>query len=137
MATVRDSIDGSFATGRYADIQVDAQPYQDGVRHSFHHRNSWFIGDVTVKGAISSPPNVGQLENATRLELGPAYNDAKLAEAEAGQQRLLEFNGLYRGNIQPDLRLGNRPHLPAGEHSLRCRPAGRGRASPLPCCWAT
>ena len=41
------------------------------------------------------------MENATRLELGQPYNDAKLAEAEAGQQRQLELNGLYRGNIQP------------------------------------
>ena len=27
--TVRDSIDRLFRTGRYADIQVDAQPYQE------------------------------------------------------------------------------------------------------------
>jgi outer membrane protein insertion porin family len=101
MATIRDSIDRLFRTGRYEDIQVDAQPYQDGIVIRFITRNSWFIGDVNVKGGISTPPNIGQLENATRLELGQSYNEAKLAEAEAGQQRQLELNGLYRGNIQP------------------------------------
>src|ERR1039458_6349825 len=31
LADVRASIERLFATGRYADIQVDAEPYQDGV----------------------------------------------------------------------------------------------------------
>ena len=51
MATIRDSIDRLFRTGRYEDIQVDAQPYQDGVVIRFITRNSWFIGDVNVQGA--------------------------------------------------------------------------------------
>src|ERR1039457_4042808 len=32
MADVRSSIERLFSTGRYADIQVDAQPYNDGKR---------------------------------------------------------------------------------------------------------
>src|ERR1039458_3617933 len=32
MADVRRSIERLFSTGRYADIQVDAQPYNDGKR---------------------------------------------------------------------------------------------------------
>ena len=100
--TVRDTIDRLFRTGRYIDIQVDAEPYQDGVLIRFVTTNSWFIGDVQARGAISSPPNVGQLENATRLELGQPYTGAKLAEAEAGQQHLLEANGLYLATVRPD-----------------------------------
>src|SRR5271157_6294783 len=42
MAAVRASIERLFATGRYADIQVDAQPYQNGVIIRFLTRNSWF-----------------------------------------------------------------------------------------------
>src|SRR5271157_1992310 len=99
--TVRESIDRLFRTGRYADIEVDAQPYQDGVLVRFVTRNSWFIGDVQARGGISSPPNPEQLENTTRLELGQPYTDAKLAEAQAGQQHLLESNGLYRATIRP------------------------------------
>src|SRR4051812_37191301 len=31
ISTVRSSIERLFATGRYLDVQVDAQPYRDGV----------------------------------------------------------------------------------------------------------
>ena len=47
---VRASIEKLFATGTYADIQVDAQPYHDGVAIVFHTKNSWFIGAVSVRG---------------------------------------------------------------------------------------
>ena len=102
MAAVRASIERLFATGRYADIQVDAQPYQNGVIVRFLTKNSWFIGSVSAVGSLSNP-NPGQLENATRLELGQPYTDAKLQEAVAGQQRLLESNGLYGRSIHPVL----------------------------------
>src|SRR5271157_200794 len=102
MAAVRASIERLFATGRYADIQVDAQSYQNGVIVRFLTKNSWFIGSVSVAGGLSNP-NPGQLENATRLELGQPYTDAKLQEAVAGQQRLLENNGLYQSRIHPVL----------------------------------
>jgi outer membrane protein assembly complex protein YaeT len=102
MAGVRASIERLFATGRYADIQVDAEPYQNGVIVRFLTKNSWFIGNVSAVGSLSNP-NPGQLENATRLELGQPYTDAKLREAVAGQQRLLESNGLYLSGIHPVL----------------------------------
>jgi outer membrane protein assembly complex protein YaeT len=102
MAAVRASIERLFATGRYADIQVDAEPYQSGVIIRFLTKNSWFIGTVSAVGSLSNP-NPGQLENATRLELGQPYSDAKLQEAVAGQQRLLESNGLYGSAIHPVL----------------------------------
>lgn len=100
MEVVRESIDRLFRTGRYADIQVDAEPYQDGILVRFVTKNSWFTGDVQVHGG-SSPPGVGQLENATRLELGRPYTEAQVTEAEAGQQHLLELNGLYSSTIRP------------------------------------
>src|ERR1035437_1363339 len=102
VAGVRASIERLFATGRYADIQVDAEPYQNGVIVRFLTKNSWFIGNVSAVGSLSNP-NPGQLENATRLELGQPYTDAKLQDAMAGQQRLLESNGLYGSVIHPVL----------------------------------
>jgi outer membrane protein assembly complex protein YaeT len=98
---VRAAIDWMFATGRYTDIQVDAQPYQDGVLIRFITKNRWFIGQVAVAGDLSSPPNAGQLENATRLDLGSPYTETKLTAALNGQRHLLEANGLYRGTIHP------------------------------------
>ena len=101
MATVRASIDRLFATGRYADIQVDARPYNGGVAITFITKNSWFIGSVLDVGNINSPPNANQLANAGNLDLGQPYTEAKLKEAEAEQQRILESNGLYRTQLQP------------------------------------
>ena len=102
MVSVRASIERLFATGRYADIQVDAEPYQNGVIVRFLTKNSWFIGSVSAVGSLSNP-TPGQLENATRLDLGQPYTEAKLREAVAGQQRLLESNGLYLSGIHPVL----------------------------------
>ena len=101
MNVVRASIERLFATGRYVDIQVDAEPYSGGVIITFRTRNSWFIGNVSVGGKLSDPPNPGQLANATRLDLGMPYNDAALDQAVAGQRRLLETNGLFRPHVKP------------------------------------
>jgi outer membrane protein insertion porin family len=101
MSVVRAAIERLFATGRYADIQVDAEPYNDGVIVTFRTTNSWFIGGVTVGGRINSPPNRGQLINATRLDLGQPYNDSKLETAVSAQHRLLENNGLFTASIRP------------------------------------
>ncbi len=98
---MRASIDRLFATGRYADIQVDAQPYLDGVIITFITKNSWFIGGVSVGGKVSSPPNSGQLENASRLELGQPFTSVELERALNDQQRLMESNGLYHSHLRP------------------------------------
>ena len=100
---VRSSIERLFATGRYADIQVDAQPYRDGCAIVFITRNSWFIGDLDVSGGLSTPPNSGQLQNATQLDLGAPFTQEKLNLGVENQKRLLESNGLFQSQIQPVL----------------------------------
>src|SRR5580704_698676 len=72
IAAVRASIDRLFATGRYADVQADARPYNGGVAITFITKNSWFIGSVRDFGVINSPPNANQLQNAGNLSLGQA-----------------------------------------------------------------
>ena len=101
MGEVRASIEKLFATGTYADIQVEAQPYRDGVAIVFHTTNSWFVGAVSVSGHIASPPNGGQLENAADLSLGQPYREAALQQGLAGQRRAFESNGLYQASVHP------------------------------------
>jgi outer membrane protein assembly complex protein YaeT len=101
IAAVRASIDRLFATGRYADIQADAKPYDGGVAITFITKNSWFIGSVRDSGVINSPPNANQLQNAGNLDLGQPFTDAKLQGALTEQRRLLEENGLYRPQLRP------------------------------------
>ncbi len=100
-ADVRESIARLFATGRYTDIAVDAQPYNGGVAILFRTKAAWFIGAVTVEGRIASPPTLGQLENATDLNLGEPYTEEKLKRALSEQQRLFEANGLYDAELHP------------------------------------
>jgi len=111
MADVRASIERLFATVRYADIQVDAEPYNEGSRDGvivrFLTKNSWFIGAVTATGGISSPPRAGQLENASALDLGQPFTQLKMQEAAAAQQRLMEANGLFLGQITPSFTYDN------------------------------
>jgi outer membrane protein assembly complex protein YaeT len=105
MADVRASIERLFATGRYADIQVDVEPYsqvgKDGVIVRFQTKNSWFIGAVTAAGKINSPPRPGQLENASDLDLGQPFNQTNVQEAATAQKRLMESNGLFLSQITP------------------------------------
>ena len=101
MSVLRASVERLFATGRYSDIQVDAEAYNGGVIIKFITTNSWFIGNISAAGNIDDPPNRGQLVNASRLELGQLYTDRQLETAVATQRRLLESNGLYLSTIHP------------------------------------
>jgi outer membrane protein assembly complex protein YaeT len=96
---LRTTIERLFATGRYSDIQVDATSPDGGVVLRFLTKNRWFIGNVSVSGRISSPPNAGQIENATQLDLGTPFNQEKADQAVDGARHLLESNGLYRPRI--------------------------------------
>ncbi len=100
-ATVRASLERLFATGRYADISVDAQPYQDGIAITFITRHSWFVGGVRAEGQIDTPPGANQLANAGNLDLGTPFSDAKVQSAVTAQKRLMEANGLFRTEVKP------------------------------------
>jgi hypothetical protein len=65
MATVRSTIERLYATGLYQDIAVDAKEVPGGVGLSIVTRDRWFVGPVEVRGNLDSPPNAGQLANAT------------------------------------------------------------------------
>jgi len=101
MADVRQTIEKLYATGRYEDIQVDAEPSGAGVVVRFITRNSWFVGHVSADGRISDPPNPGQMAGATRLELGQPFHEEDMAQAEIGLRKLLVDNGYFEHQLQP------------------------------------
>lgn len=101
MADIRESMQKLFATGRYEDIQVDAEPATGGVIVRFITRNSWFVGHVSVGGKVGEPPNAGQLANATRLDLGQPFHEEDLIQAENGMRRLLVADGYYENQLRP------------------------------------
>jgi outer membrane protein assembly complex protein YaeT len=106
LADVHATIERLYATGAFDDIQVDADSAAapaGGVLVRIITKNSWFVGNVSVLGHISDPPNRGQLANVTRLNLGQPFEEEDVAPAQAAIARLLEANGLHRSNIHPEL----------------------------------
>jgi outer membrane protein assembly complex protein YaeT len=103
MADVHSAIEKLYATGEYDDIQVDGEAAAGGVRVRIVTRNTWFVGDVSITGHVSDPPNRGQLVNITRLDLGQPFEESAVEPARAAIQQLLENNGLYQGQVRPEV----------------------------------
>ena len=95
------AIDGLFATGRFEDIMVEAEPSGNGVLIRFVIKNTWFVGGVSVDGKTSDPPNRGQITTASQLSLGLPFHDQDVSNAVQNIKHLLESNGLYEAQITP------------------------------------
>jgi len=101
-AAVRSAIKSLYATGRYTDVEISAEPAgPDGLALVVRTKEQWFVGPVEVQGKLNKPPNLGQLSNATALRLGQPFSEEELPGAVKGMQSLLERNGLYGASIEP------------------------------------
>ena len=103
-AAIRDSIERLYATGRYADIQVDASDGPAGIALRYITRGSWFIGHVGVEGDLSDPPAPSQLVSAAKLELGMPFDEPQLATAETNILQLLRGNGYFNAQVSHELK---------------------------------
>jgi outer membrane protein assembly complex protein YaeT len=108
LEAVGRAIDQLFATGRYEDIQVEAEPAAAGVIIRFVTVESWFVSHVGAQGKIPSPPNRGQLIVGTELNLGDPYDPNTLKTAEDNILRLFRDNGLYEATVRSQVR--KNPH---------------------------
>ena len=97
---IRESIDRLFATGRFADIQVDAAREAGGLVLTFLTSGRYFIGGVSVRG-VEAPPSESQLRAAARLRLGYSYSDGDLPAATDGVREALQSEGYYQAEIVP------------------------------------
>jgi outer membrane protein insertion porin family len=99
---IRTAIKKLYSTGLYSNIEVEAAPEGNGVALTFRTTEQWFVGPVEVRGGkVKMPPSEGQLQNATRLELGTPFDDADIQTANENMRALLERNGLYLAKIDP------------------------------------
>ncbi len=106
-ADVAHAIDGLFATGRFDDIIVEAEPSPEGVIVRFVTQNARFLGGITVEGRVLESPNRAQVDNATQLSLGAPFRDDDVNEAVDRIHRLLQANGFYEAHITPVVERGN------------------------------
>jgi outer membrane protein insertion porin family len=95
------AIDRLYATGRYDDIEVDAEPAAGGVTLRFITTLRQFVGHLGLTGKISVPPNGGQIQNTASLRLGQPYHPADLETALDNMRTMFERNGLYEVEVRP------------------------------------
>ncbi|MGA9529509.1 MAG: POTRA domain-containing protein [Terriglobales bacterium] len=96
---LHDAIKALFASGRFSDIQAEAERAQTaGVIIHFLTSANYFVGIVTVNG-VSANPSQNQLVSATRLQLGELYTQDKVDRALAGIDRVLQENGFHRAKV--------------------------------------
>ncbi len=97
-AAIRDAIQHLFATGRYADVAVDASTAGDGVAVRFLTTENYFVGRVSAEGS-PDPPNPGQVVAASKLQLGSEFSRNDLRQAVENIQARLRANGLYHASV--------------------------------------
>jgi outer membrane protein insertion porin family len=98
---VRQSVQALYNTGRFAEIQVEAQRNPGGeVALIFDARENYFFGSILAEGSPARPSD-SQLVNASKLNLGEQFSEEKIAAGIEGMQRTLQENGYYQATIKP------------------------------------
>ena len=98
---VRRSVQALYDTGKFAEIQVEAQRNPQGeINLTFSARENFFFGSIRVEGA-PNPPTDNQLVNASKLVLGEQFTDEKIKTAIEGMQRSLQDDGYFKAGIRP------------------------------------
>jgi outer membrane protein insertion porin family len=92
---IRESIHKLHATGRFADIRVEADRTPDGKAIlSFFTTPNYFVGSVEVRGNPNRP-TAGQVVNASKFQLGDLFTPDQVERALTNIKRLMEENGYY------------------------------------------
>lgn len=97
---IEAAIERLYETGRFYTVDVDATLSGEEVILEFRTEAAWFVGRVTVNGAVD-PPNDSQLISASRLELGQYFGEDYLLESSQNMIQLLRANGQYRATVKP------------------------------------
>jgi outer membrane protein insertion porin family len=88
-----------YETGRYSNVSIDGRAEESGgVILTISTEQTFFISGVSIDG-VSEPPTRGQLESATKLELGARFSEGDLKQAAANLEERLRANGLYRAKV--------------------------------------
>ncbi len=96
---VAGTIDRLWASGLYDDIEVEAEPSGNGVAIRFITKARRFIGHVGAEGQIKNPPSRAVIISDSQLNLGAAFDEDTLAEAQKTIEQELHNNGLYDAQV--------------------------------------
>lgn len=121
---IAGAIDRLFASGRFEDIVVEAEPSSGGVVVRFVTQLTSFFGGLKIEGQIPHPPNRTQIASAAELTLGAPFRDEDLTKARDAVQELLKKNGMYESTVTPEVTRDDS----AQQVFLSLRIAGKKRA---------
>jgi outer membrane protein insertion porin family len=132
---VRESLQALYATGRFADLQAEAERTPDGrVALTFRMRANFFVGEIFVTGN-PNPPAANQVVNASKLQLGELFTQEKMQGALTNIKQLMEQNGYYQSQVsdeqQPQAETQQMNivfHIDAGPHARVGRITVTGQA---------
>ena len=99
MQDVRTALQKLYATGRFSDASIDAEPAADGVQLRISTESNYFVGGVSIEGAVN-PPSRAQLLTASKLELGAPFAANEMGQAVENMRERLLANGLHEAGIQ-------------------------------------
>jgi len=98
---LRQSVQALYNTGRFAEIQVEAQRNPSGeIALRFDARENYFFGSILAEGSPGRPSD-SQLVNASKINLGEQFTAEKISAGIEGMQRTLQENGYYQATIIP------------------------------------
>ncbi len=127
MSAVREAIGRLYATGRYADIAVDATLEEGRVNLRFLTKSNWFVGDVT-SNRVPVPPSLGQLLNAAGLSPGSPLFPEDLKQAVQRMQGVLASNGYFHSKI--DEKVTHHERTQQADVQFHVEPGTRSRIGP-------
>ena len=96
---VRASIETLYATGKFANLQAEAQQTPTGqVTLVFNAAPNYFVGSLSAVGAPKRPTDT-QLTDSTKLQLGEVFTAQKGTQAVARIKAVLADNGYFQADV--------------------------------------
>lgn len=96
---IRRSMQALYASGRFADLQVDAQKTSpQELTLVFEAEPNFFIGSITSDSGLKRPSD-NQLVDSTKLQLGEVLTRAKVEQSIERMLAILRDNGFYRAQV--------------------------------------
>ncbi len=124
LSEVSAAIQRLYETGRFLDVEVDAQRIGESVALEFRTTPTWFAGRIAVEG-VADPPNPAQLVSSTRLQPGEEFNQDYLLQSIMNLDAVLRRNGFLSSNIEPKLTYD--PVLQQVDVKFVIKPGTRGK----------
>jgi len=99
---IRESLKQLYASGRFADVRVEAREVTGGVRLDFVVQRNFFINVVRVTG-LQEPPSESAALGALRLGLGHVFRENVMPEALDRLREALVEQGQYQARMDYEL----------------------------------